>query len=204
MQIKKDRLITVCVTLIISIITLLPFGMWIGYKGGLRHKTIIVHTDFDDPELTYTTNIHYDFLPPEISDYICKMSDELGIDSNLVVAILMKENPQFDPKAVHRNKNGTSDCGLMQLNDVSIQSSFIPNYWDLSVEFDPFNWKHNLFLAMHFIQDLTEYLKIEDEVIMAYNAGLPRVMNNEIPVSTFQYLAAVKNNLLLLRETYER
>lgn len=201
--------LTVVIIIAIMISTLLAIGFKAayengkmeGYEKGVNQKTIIVHTDFNNTELPIISDIaEYEFLPKEMSDYICALSSELYINPDLVVAILMKENPEFNPSAQHQNENGTIDMGLMQLNDRYIWSVFVPSYWDLDIEFNPFNWKHNLFLSMHLIKDLSDSLKVVDDVIMAYNAGTGRVMSGNVPSSTYQYLASVKNNLSLLQK----
>ena len=145
----------------------------------------------------------YQFLQKSMSDYICSLSEELKIDSDLVVAILMAENPEFNPEAVHRNINGTIDCGLFQLNDRYIWTSFANAYWFDNVELDPFNWKHNSFLAIHHLAYLQSKLKVTDEIIMAYNCGINAVMADKIPDSTKSYLRKVKTNLFLLNQQVE-
>lgn len=170
------------------------------YSLGLKHKTIIVYPNLN--EVTYEVSegeTKYPFMPAMYSDYITAMCAELKIDSDLVVSILLQENSQFDPEIVNQNKDGTFDLGLFQLNDKWLWRTFEPSFWKFDINFDPFNWKHNAFLAMHLIRDLTETLKIEEEVIAAYNCGTGRVMNNSIPESTKRYVCAVKNNLRLLR-----
>lgn len=174
-----------------------------GYQQGIEHKTIIVHTEFDVKPEEPEGEPYYPFLKKEVSDYICSLSKELQIDSDLVVAHLMVENPTFDPEAIHKNENGTFDEGFFQLNDASIYKTFLSAYWDIDVEFNPFNWKHNTFIACHFIKDLSESVKVQDDAIMAYNCGLGRVMNNNIPASTYRYLASVKNNLTLLNDMHK-
>ena len=142
----------------------------------------------------------YEFMPSNISKYICEYSEKLNIPADLVVAILLQENPDFKFDAVHRNENGTIDCGLFQLNDKYIWSDFIPKYWqELEIDFNPFNWKHNTFIAIRHIKFLLDSLKVQDDVIMAYNCGIGAVMNERIPSSTFVYLSRVKNNLEMLR-----
>lgn len=182
-------------------------GYVIGYGYGFEkckeQKTIIVHTDFDIKPEEPEGDPYYPFLKKEVSDYICSLSKELQIDSDLVVAHLMVENPAFDPEAIHKNENGTFDEGFFQLNDASIYKTFLSAYWDIDVEFNPFNWKHNTFIACHFIKDLNESVKVQDDAIMAYNCGLGRVMNNTIPASTYRYLASVKNNLTLLKDMHK-
>lgn len=177
-------------------------GDYRGYHRAIDSKTIIVHTDFDVKPAEPDGEPYYPFLKKEVSDYICSLCTELRIDSDLVVAHLMVENPNFDPDAVNRNQNGSQDLGMFQLNDSSLYSTFIKAYWDIDVEFNPFNWKHNTFIACHFIQDLNESLKVQDDAIMAYNCGIGKVMNNKVPASTYRYLASVKNNLTLLKDMH--
>lgn len=173
----------------------------IGMNFQKDKSKLIVHVDFEDTEIQEEIiEPKYDFMPAEMSNYIVQLSDELELDSDLVAAILMQENPTFDPEATNRNKNGTTDCGLFQLNDRYIWTDFVPDYWfDIDVEFNPYNWKHNTFLALHHIRYLLDKIKIVDDSIMAYNCGIGAVMNNNIPESTKIYLSRVKNNFNLLK-----
>lgn len=173
----------------------------IGVNYQKDKSKLIVHTDFENTEIKQEIiEPKYDFMPAEISNYIVQLSEELELDSDLIAAILMQENPTFDPEATNRNKNGTTDCGLFQLNDRYIWTDFVPDYWfDVDIEFNPYNWKHNTFLALHHIQHLFDKLKVFDDVVMAYNCGIGAVMNNNIPESTKIYLSKVKNNFNLLK-----
>lgn len=191
----KRIIITITVCLLICIYGITCFCL------GKHSNRLIVHTNFEDTEIQEEIiNPKYDFMPAEISNYIVQLSEELELDSDLVVAILMQENPTFDPEATNRNKNGTTDCGLFQLNDRYIWTVFVPDYWvDVNIEFNPYNWKHNTFLALHHIRYLLDKIKIVDDSIMAYNCGIGAVMNNNIPESTRNYLSRVKNNLNLLK-----
>ncbi len=146
-----------------------------------------------------TENPKYTFLEPELSDYICFLSDGLKLDSDLVVARLMVENPEFNPNAIHINENGTIDIGLFQPNDKYLWTTFKDRYWFDNVELDPFNWKHNTYIALHHMKYLDEKFKVQDDAIMAYNCGEGAVMNGTIPQSTYIYLAKVKNNYMLLK-----
>ena len=165
--------------------------------GTVHEKRIAVN--FETSEFHTEEPHRYQFLQKDISDYICSLSEELDIDSDLVVAILMVENPEFNPDAVHRNLNGTIDCGLFQLNDRYIWTSFKDAYWFVNVELDPFNWKHSAFLAIHHIAYLQKKIKVVNEVVMAYNCGVTAVMSGNIPDSTKGYLKKVKTNLYLLK-----
>ena len=168
------------------------------YLAGSKHSKKIA-VDFTITDSTDNSEHKYQFLNKQLSDYICEMSTELELDSDLVIAILMVENPEFDVEATKKNVNGTIDCGLFQLNDRYIWTTFKNDYWFDNIELDPFNWKHNCYLAMHHIKNLQKQLKVQDDVIMAYNCGISAVMNENIPPVTKVYLAKVKNNLFLLK-----
>ena len=191
----KDKYLIVLISFSLLIILCCSFLL------GRCSKRLIVHTNFDDIDIKEEVINHkYDFMPIEISNYICTLSEELKLDSDLVVAILMQENPTFNIEATNKNQNGTMDCGLFQLNDKYIWTDFVPDYWvDIEVEFNPFNWKHNAFLAMHHIRFLLDKVKVFDDSIMAYNCGIGAVMKDNIPDVTKIYLSRVKNNYQLLK-----
>ena len=87
------------------------------------------------------------------------------------------------------------------MNDRYFWTTFKDSYWKFEdVEPDPFNWKHNTYIALHHIKYLQDKLKLTDDVIMAYNGGIGNVMNNTVKPSTFAYLHKVKNNMWLLKK----
>lgn len=191
---KRQILAYMATVAILAVIFL--FGFFTGRKTIAK----VVHVDLDADKKTEVEELgKYPFLNSQLSRYICNLSEELGIDSDLVVAILMNENPEFNPDVIHRNENGTNDLGLFQLNDRYCYTTFVESYWDMDVEFNPYNWKHNTFIALHHIEYLQSRLKVQDDVIMAYNGGIGAVINNQIASSTYYYLARVKNNLRLLK-----
>ena len=147
----------------------------------------------------YKKTTKYKFLDEEVAFYIESLCEDLDLDSDLVVAILMVENETFNPLAMNKNKNGTVDVGLFQLNDKYLWATFQYTYWKTDVELDPFNWKHNSFIAIHHIRYLFDHLHEEDKVIMGYNCGINGVRKNKIPKSTKIYLEKVHNNLEYLK-----
>ena len=136
----------------------------------------------------------------EYSDYICELCRELDLDSDLAVAILLRENPEFNPNAVHKNENGTQDLGLWQLNDRYLYQVFLPRYWKIPIEYNPFNWKMNTYIALNHIKYLQNEMKVFDDIICSYNCGEGNVMRHTIPDVTYQYLAFVKNTYNLLKD----
>ena len=161
-----------------------------------KDKFILMMSDNEQTQVTSK----YDFIEPKIALYIESLCNELELDSNLVFGILMQENPMFDSNAVNRNENGTLDVGLFQLNDRYLWTDFEKRYWVQGIELDPFNWKHNCYIAVHHISYLKKSLKVNDDVIMAYNCGMGAVMKDRIPESTRFYLVKIKNNIHLLKE----
>jgi len=176
-------------------------GMILCYCAG-RKKARYVAIDLSLEEPTFDEREpKYKFMPKEFSNYICDLCEGLGDDSDLDVSILMYENAKFDPNAIHVNDNGTVDLFLWQMNDRYLWTTFKDRYWKFeNVEFNPANWKHSTYVAVHHIHYLKEKLGAEDDIIMAYNCGENRVMSGDIPFSTLNvYLPEVKNNLYLLR-----
>ena len=186
----------------ITLITFIFISCILSFNAG-KSKGKYIAVDFSIEDVVEDSEHKYSFLNKSLSDYICNLSAELGIDSDLVVSILMVENPEFNPDVMHKNINGTIDCGLFQLNDRYLWTTFKNSYWVDNVELDPFNWKHNCFIAMHHLAYLQEKLKVNDEVVMAYNCGIGAVMNGDVPASTKVYLCKVKNNMVLLKGNAE-
>ena len=190
------------ITSLSSLIVILLFMIvgLLSFNAG-KKKSKVIAVDFtvneESEEIGYWK---YPFLKKELSDYICGLCNEMELDSDLIVAILMKENPEFDPEATHKNENGTIDVGMFQLNDRYVWTTFKDNYWFDNIELDPFNWKHNTYLAVHHIEYLQKQLKVMDDVIMAYNCGIGAVMNGNIPTRTKSYYANVKLNMKLLEK----
>jgi hypothetical protein len=195
---KKEILFTLTICLIV-IMCICSFAM--GFTLNRSKKNYDLNKVVFVPR---SEKPKYDFLEPELSDYICALCDSLKLDSDIVVAHLLVENPEFNPDAIHINVNGTLDVGLFQLNDRYLWTTFKDDYWFENLELDPFNWKHNTYIAIHHIKYLQEKMKIQDAAIMAYNCGERAVMNDSIPETTKAYLSKVKINLALLQKGAEK
>lgn len=161
--------------------------------------------DFNDRINEIRVNSQYSFLPKEIEDYILESCENLGVDPDLCLAILINENPEINFTAVNSNANGTADVGLWQINDKYLWTTFKDDFWVFEdVELNPFNWKHNTYIALRIIQDNCKTFSTFDERVMAYNCGCGAVMNDKIPASTYKYLASAKINYELLKSgTYK-
>lgn len=199
----KTVYIVICYVAVFVLIAAFEILGYVSYSKGfnkaLEEKTKVVHVDFrQDVIADDYPDSKFPFLKIEYSHYITKMCTELDLDPYLCVSILLRENPQFDTKAIHENNNGTFDLGLWQLNSKYVWSTFKDRYWTFDFDLDPMNWKHNTYIALCHIRYLFDTLKVEEDVIQAYNCGEYAVMNDRIPDSTIAYLAAVKLNYLLI------
>lgn len=128
-------------------------------------------------------NKYEGFLSDEMAEWICSCSEDFGVDPDLVVAILKKENPSLITSAVSgMNENGTVDLGLFQLNDRSLETYFLKKWWNPEVmgeEFNAGNWKHNSYIAIRYIEDLQKQFGENNIFYIAagYNAGAGRAWN---------------------------
>lgn len=182
-----------------AILTIIS-SVLLGFAVGVRQTEKVIAVNIIETPLVFEeVSPEYPFLPKDLSLYIEDLCTQLGIDTNLAVAILLQENPEIKVDATNRNQNGTNDLGLWQLNDRYLYTDFEKNYWKMDIELNPFNWKHNTFIALSHLHWLQSRLKVQDDVIMAYNCGIGAVMNNKIPDITKVYLRRVKNNYNLLK-----
>ena len=187
---------------ILTIILLLYISITQRSKIKKQEKSLLtIEIAFDSIDYE-SIETKYDFMDKRKAVYIEELCKSENVNSDLVFGHLMKENPTFDEFAINRdNVNGSVDIGLFQLNDYYLWTDFVPRYWIKGVDFDPFNWKHNAYIAVHHIAWLQKNLKVEDDVIMAYNCGLNAVINDRIPTSTKEvYLVEVRNNMNLLKK----
>ena len=189
---KRGYLVIGCIVVIIALLVT-------SYYLGTKHCKKIAVDFCLQKDAEETTTWRYMKLNREVSDYICSLCEGLNYDSDYAVGHLMEENPSFDPMATHTNDNGTVDLGLFQENDRYVWTTFKDRYWFDNVELNPFNWKHNTYIAIHHMKYLQEKFGNMDDAIMAYNCGEGAVMNNTVPSSTYGYLTRVKNNVWLLK-----
>ena len=148
------------------------------------------------------------FLDDEKAEYLVQLCSDFNVDSDLVVAILMQENPTLKVDAVSGpNANGTADLGLFQLNDCCLfqKDGFLDLFWPKDFpEFEATNWKHNSYIAIRLIEDLTKTFgeNAYENIAAAYNCGSGRVFLRQIPVSTSTvYVPSVMNNLAVIKRS---
>lgn len=169
----------------------------------------IFNTKLKPRKIENFENKYSDFLDDEKAEYIVNLCEDFKLDTDLVIAILQKENPTLKTDAVSKmNENGSVDLGLFQLNSMSLYEwGFLENWWKEKTmgEFDPANWKHNAYIAIKYIEDLTETFGENNayHIAAAYNAGSQKAWNNytnnkngiQLPQSTVEnYVPSVLLN----------
>lgn len=98
--------------------------------------------------------------------HLFKECAKYNIPIQEAAAIMKVENSQFDPVATNHNKNGTTDWGLFQINDVNLKS--------LKAELGITNLtdaKQNISAGVYILSELGQKYT-GHEKYMAYNMGV--------------------------------
>lgn len=75
---------------------------------------VAVSAAADDPIRTY------DSWKPDLKEYTSQVCDEYGVDYSLALGVIYNES-RFKSGLTHMNSNGTTDYGLMQVNEVNFK-----------------------------------------------------------------------------------
>lgn len=62
----------------------------------------------------------YDSWKPDLKEYTSQVCDEYGVDYSLALGVIYNES-RFKSGLTHMNSNGTTDYGLMQVNEVNFK-----------------------------------------------------------------------------------
>jgi soluble lytic murein transglycosylase-like protein len=107
----------------------------------------------------------------------------------IILARMASAESDWRRFATGKNKDGSIDSGIMQLNSKSI------NYFEWKFNegkvIDPFNTDTSFKIAAQYIQFLYKRTDNYCLAVAAYNCGLTRVKNKTIPKKTFEYLTKV-------------
>lgn len=163
----------------------------LNYKNEIYYD-IFEEKNFENPYNKLNKSIlNMDFqmnLNDEKADFIIRLSNKLNIDPNFCIAVLYKENTSLVEKAFNnKNKDGTVDVGMWQINSSNLRSMGSDNkkafdiiYWPFDKAFEPFNWKHNTWIAIHHLADLYYQFGDYEKTYQAYNGGPTNVYNDKV------------------------
>lgn len=121
----------------------------------------------------------------QIQQQIIAAANQYGVDPNLALAIAAHESG-FNPNAVNRaNANGTTDWGVMQLNDTTVQTLGVSN---------PLDPTENIDAGMRLLSQLSQkYNGDTAKILWAYNAGSGSVASGNMPSAVGNYIDWVDN-----------
>lgn len=210
--IKKRDILVYIMGVVFSILLASIISIIVTRKSTLKEIGLVSYSYFAIEEHKVVQenfeNRYSFFLDDEKAEYITSLCKGFSLDSDLVVAILMQENPTLKEDAVGKmNKNGTVDLGLFQLNDLCLfqKGGFLDLFWPKDFpEFEASNWKHNSYIAVRLIEDLSKTFgeNAYERIAAAYNCGAGRVFLGQIPVSTSTvYVPSVMNSLAVIKRS---
>jgi hypothetical protein len=136
---------------------------------------------------------------PETAEIILEESERRGVSPSLAFALCWEES-RYDRLAVNRrNRNGSVDRGLFQLN-----SDSFPQLG----EADFFNPRINVFYGIAHLRLCLDAGGSEIAALAMYNAGAVRVRTGGTPKQTLDYAARILSSRrkidALFREEWER
>ena len=106
-----------------------------------------------------------------------------------IAAALIARESSWRPRAVGRNRDGTEDYGLMQLNSAYL-AEFSWRYRE-GLPFDAFDAFDNLAIGVEHLALLRRYAYSWRGALAAYNCGLARYLDGRAPVESREYARAI-------------
>jgi len=128
-------------------------------------------------------------VPEQYRELFAAASASMGIPPGVLEAIACVESSFRARARSPMRDDGHQDLGMFQFNN-RYHGWYSDRYND-GILFDPFNPMEAIWIAAQHIQFLYERYGHWPDVFMAYNAGMSRVDNNDIPESTFNYLRKI-------------
>ena len=121
----------------------------------------------------------------EIAEAILISADWFNIPPSLAFALAWEES-QLNPLAVNgKNKDGSVDRGLFQLNNRSFPHLEIQAYFSPDV---------NAWYGMNHLRHCLDTGRSEIAALAMYNAGTSRVTSSGTPKSTLDYISRILEN----------
>ena len=123
--------------------------------------------------------------PSQIASMVIAAANQYGVPPQMALAIASHESG-FNPNATNLNKNGTTDWGVMQLNDTTVQT--------LGVS-DPLDPQQNIDAGVGLLAKyLQQYGGNEDLALQAYASGPGTVASGAAPNAVAsQFINYVQN-----------
>jgi Transglycosylase SLT domain len=121
----------------------------------------------------------------QVAQMVVDAANTYGVPPNLALGIASHESA-FNPTATHVNNNGTTDWGVMQLNDTTVASLGVSN---------PLDPQQNIDAGVQLLGSyLTKYNGDSAKALQAYASGPGSVSSGSAPNSTAsQFISYVQS-----------
>jgi len=157
------------------------------FKAIPENDTDLVLKYYRDPEYREWVTGFFSGLcsNPEIAKAVLENTDIYNVSPALAFALIWEES-KFDPRAVNRkNRDGSVDRGLFQLNNRSFPNLDIAAFFDI---------KTNARYGVSHLQHCLEFGFSDVSALAMYNAGTGRVKNSGTPQTTLDYISRILEN----------
>ena len=158
----------------------------------LQPKFLVLHLEpgqdlilssYRDPEFRYYVVAFFRDLirSQEIAEVILANACEFNIAPALAFALCAEES-NFHPRAFNRNRNGSVDRGLFQLNSSSFPNLTLDEFYDIEI---------NTRNGLAYLRWCLNTAGTEVAALAMYNAGATRVREAGTPQSTLNYISRI-------------
>jgi hypothetical protein len=131
---------------------------------------------------------------PEVAEAILSNADSFNISAALAFALCWEES-RFKPQAVnYKNRDGSIDRGLFQLNNRSFPALDSGDFFNINV---------NARYGMSHLRYCLETGGSEIAALAMYNAGTGKVKNSGTPKVTLDYIHRILENRSKIEEHFE-
>jgi soluble lytic murein transglycosylase-like protein len=123
-------------------------------------------------------------VPAVYMDSVQQATDSAEVPLWLFARLIERESG-WDPLALNHNRNGTKDLGIAQFND-----RYLPDFTWFDNDGKTFNpWKPTeaLPVAARYLRRLYDATHNWRDAVLAYNAGLSRVREGNVPSSSVRH-----------------
>ena len=158
----------------------------------IDNHSIITYNAYVDIASYWCKQIPAAFLYPMINE---SLKQDVPMSYLYSISRIETMNYQYF-KSLKKNKNGTTDWGLMGLNSANFDQNtwegnkFLENYFYFDDEYESFDHKnqlHILKVCTRYLKYLIEYTGSFEEAAKAYNGGLTKWINNKTSVTALEY-----------------
>ena len=133
------------------------------------------------------------FAPdPNLALYIAQQAKLNGVPLEIAEAIVSVESG-WNPFATRRNRNGTIDAGLWQLNSRTIK--WLAKRYNSGQPINAYDPYVSTRIALKFIGDLYSVTGSWAATYASYNAGIGTVWSGDIPTHTVWYVKQIQERV---------